>query len=78
MDDVLWTPLDVQAFTGLPVGTLYQYRTRGIGPPSFRVGSHVRYWKSDVLAWLNERQAAEHRYALKVERRPATKRRGHR
>jgi len=48
----LWTPQDVAEFLGVPVGTLYQWRSRGIGPPAHRVGRHLRYEPDAVRAWL--------------------------
>ncbi|WP_416901625.1 helix-turn-helix transcriptional regulator [Micromonospora echinospora] len=55
--DRLWTVNDVSAFLGIPVGTLYQWRHRRIGPRASRVGRHLRYDPTDVRAWV-ERQAA--------------------
>ena len=39
----LWTFQDVSAFLGVPIGTLYLWRTRGKGPPAFKLGGHVRF-----------------------------------
>ena len=39
-----------------PVPTLYQWRHKGIGPKSRRVGRHLRYKPEDVLAWLEEQE----------------------
>ncbi|WP_344923806.1 helix-turn-helix domain-containing protein [Saccharopolyspora gregorii] len=39
----LWGPSDVADYLGVPVGTVYQWRTRGTGPTGKRVGKHVRY-----------------------------------
>ena len=35
-----------------PVATLRYWRHLGTGPHSFRIGRTVRYWRSDVLQWL--------------------------
>jgi hypothetical protein len=40
--DRQWTPEDVSVFLGVPVPTLYQWRHRGVGPKSRRVGRHLR------------------------------------
>ncbi|GGO70959.1 helix-turn-helix transcriptional regulator [Nonomuraea cavernae] len=53
-DERLWTPEDVSEFLGIPIGTLYQWRTRRTGPPGRRVGKHLRYVPGDVLAWVLE------------------------
>ena len=36
------------------MATLLYRRYLGTGPRSFRVGRAVRYWRGDVLAWLQE------------------------
>ena len=38
---------------GVPVKTLYQWRHRGEGPPSIRVGRHVRYRPEQIEAWIS-------------------------
>lgn len=42
----------------LPPGTLRYYRHLGTGPRSFKVGRHVRYWKTDLILWLSEQSGA--------------------
>lgn len=37
----------------IPKSTLYQWRYKGTGPRSHRLGRHVRYRWSEVLAWLD-------------------------
>jgi excisionase family DNA binding protein len=39
----------------VPVNTLYCWRYKGTGPKAIRVGKHLRYRLSDVLAWLEDR-----------------------
>ncbi|MEU0154421.1 helix-turn-helix transcriptional regulator [Micromonospora fulviviridis] len=53
----LWSVADVSAFLGIPVGTLYQWRHRRIGPRASRVGRHLRYDPADVRAWFNKKAA---------------------
>jgi excisionase family DNA binding protein len=53
----LWTAVDVSRFLGVPVGTLYQWRTRSGGPPAYRVGRHLRYDPAQVRAWVAEQVA---------------------
>jgi predicted DNA-binding transcriptional regulator AlpA len=50
----LWDIEEVSAFLQIPVGTLYQWRHRRIGPRSFKVGRHLRYEPADVRSWLAE------------------------
>ena len=54
---LLW-PRDVAAILGVPERTLADWRYRGEGPRAFRVGRHVRYVESDLVAWINQRAAS--------------------
>ena len=47
------TPTDVAHLLGVPVDTLYQWRYRGTGPPSFRIGRHLRYNPDAIAHWIN-------------------------
>jgi excisionase family DNA binding protein len=49
----LWSVEDLSAYLGVPVRTLYQWRTKRCGPPGRRVGRYVRYRPEDVEAWLD-------------------------
>ncbi|GAA2216793.1 helix-turn-helix transcriptional regulator [Micromonospora olivasterospora] len=53
----LWSVTDVSAFLGIPVGTLYQWRHRRIGPRASRVGRHLRYDPAEVRAWFDKKAA---------------------
>lgn len=53
-DERTWTIEEVATFLQVPVGTLYQWRSRRVGPPGHRAGKHVRYLPEDVKAWLRE------------------------
>lgn len=53
----LWSAIDVAAFLGVPIGTLYQWRHRGTGPRAGRVGRHLRYDPADVRAWFDKKAA---------------------
>ncbi|HKT05199.1 MAG TPA: helix-turn-helix domain-containing protein [Rugosimonospora sp.] len=44
----LATPEEVAEYYGVPVATLYQWRARGRGPKSSKIGRHVRYRWEDV------------------------------
>lgn len=59
----LWTTEDVANYLGVPIQTIYQWRTRNYGPPGARVGKHVRFRPADVEAWLADRIEAEGRVA---------------
>lgn len=56
MDDREWlTPRQLAAWLGVPVQTVYTWRHRRVGPRGHRVGKHVRFRRSDVERWLEER-----------------------
>ena len=52
-DDVI-TVDEVALRLDIPKATLYGWRYRGIGPRGHKVGKHLRYRWSDVLAWLDD------------------------
>jgi len=50
--------IDVQQladYLDVPVKTLYAWRYRREGPPAFRVGRHLRYRRSDIQRWIQQR-----------------------
>ena len=40
---------------GIAPQTLMNWRTRGYGPPSARIGGRVKYRPEDIDAWINDR-----------------------
>ncbi len=53
----LMSVTDVAEYLGVPVGTVYAWNSRGLGPKRLRLGKHVRYRRSDVEAWLEQQVA---------------------
>ena len=53
------SPQDLAARVGVPVATVYNWRTTGYGPRGFRVGKYLRYRLADVEAWEDAQVAAE-------------------
>jgi len=53
----LWGPEEVSAYLKVPVATLYQWRHRGYGPASVRIGRHLRYDPDDVRAWVKDQNS---------------------
>ncbi len=51
-EDRLWSVEDVSHYLGVPVATLYGWRSERVGPPGARVGRHVRYRPAAVRAWV--------------------------
>ncbi|MFL0378944.1 helix-turn-helix transcriptional regulator [Micrococcus luteus] len=56
---VTLSPSDLSARWGVPVKTVYTWRTTGYGPRGFRVGKYLRYRLEDVEAWEAAQIAAE-------------------
>lgn len=50
----LWTVGETASFLGVPEKTLYQWRHKQTGPPSHRVGRHIRYFPEAVQAWVRD------------------------
>lgn len=44
---------DLAIFLRVPVGTIYAWRKRGVGPPAHRVGRYLRFRRQDVDTWLD-------------------------
>ena len=53
-DDELLTLQEVAVVVRVPVATLRYWRHLGTGPHSFRIGRSVRYWRTEVFAWLDD------------------------
>jgi predicted DNA-binding transcriptional regulator AlpA len=53
-NDELLTMTEVADVVRVPVATLRYWRHLGSGPRSFRVGRSVRYWRTEVLRWLEQ------------------------
>ncbi len=51
-EDRLWSVQDVSYYLGVPVPTVYAWRSAGTGPPGRRVGKRLRYRPEDVRAWV--------------------------
>ncbi len=46
---------DLVVFEYRTVTTLYGWRSRGEGPPGYRIGHHVRYRREAIEIWLASR-----------------------
>lgn len=54
----LATPEQIAEYCGVPLGTVYQWSSRGGGPRFIKVGRHLRARWSDVEAWLDAQTIA--------------------
>ena len=41
---------------GVPVSTIYDWRTRGLGPRAHRFGKHLKFAESDVREWIQQQR----------------------
>lgn len=53
-DALLLSPDDLATYLGVPVKTVYNWRSEGKGPRGVKVGRHLRFRMADVQAWLDE------------------------
>ncbi|NAZ80587.1 helix-turn-helix domain-containing protein [Kineococcus sp. R8] len=42
---------------GVPLATLYRWSSRGEGPPTYKIGRHLRYREDEVVKWVASRRA---------------------
>ena len=56
----LLTPRQVAAYLQIPVGTLYDWRYRGValGTKVIKVGNHLRWRAEDIEEYLESRRVA--------------------
>ncbi|MFF2368943.1 helix-turn-helix transcriptional regulator [Agromyces sp. NPDC058110] len=47
---------ELAAYLGIPISTVYDWRTRGKGPAAYRFGKHLKFAISDVQAWIAEQR----------------------
>lgn len=50
----LWSVEQVAEYRAISTKTLYGWRCKRFGPPSYRLGHHVRYRATEVRAWVDE------------------------
>lgn len=49
---------ELAVYLGVPVSTVYDWRTRGLGPRAYRFGKHLKFAVSDVRSWIEEQRDA--------------------
>ncbi|MBO7938936.1 helix-turn-helix domain-containing protein [Streptomyces antibioticus] len=49
----LATAEEIADYLGVPIGTVYQWSSRGGGPQLIKVGRHLRARWSDIEKWLD-------------------------
>jgi len=53
----LLTPEQLSDEAQVPVSTVYRWNYTRTGPTPLKLGKHVRYRRSDVNAWLEQKAA---------------------
>ena len=53
-NDEMFSLVEAAAFLRVPVATMRYWRYCGDGPFSFRLGRHVRYWRTELILWRGE------------------------
>ena len=53
----LWSIEQTAEYLALSTKTLYGWRCRKYGPPSYRLGNKVRYRPEEVRAWVDAQNA---------------------
>lgn len=51
------TTEQVSEYLKVPVNTLYQWRSRGVGPRAAKAGRHLRWKRSEVDRWMDDNTA---------------------
>lgn len=54
--DPLLDVTDLAAYLGVPVSTVSDRRTRGLGPRAYRFGKHLKLALTDVRSWVAQRR----------------------
>jgi excisionase family DNA binding protein len=47
---------ELAAYLGVPVSTVYDWRTRGLGSRAYRFGKHLKFAVSDVRTWMEQQR----------------------
>ena len=50
---------DLAKLLGVPPATIYGWRYRGLGPIGFKVGRHLRFKRSDAVAWIEQQRSQD-------------------
>lgn len=54
MSEPLLSVEDLATRLGVPIGTVYAWNHKGVGPRRVRVGKHIRYTAASVDAWIEQ------------------------
>ncbi len=48
--------IELADYLGEPLSTIYDWRTRGLGPRAYRFGKRLKLALSDVRSWMEEQR----------------------
>lgn len=43
---------ELSGYLGVPISTIYDWRSRGVGPRAYRFGKHLKFAVTDVTEWI--------------------------
>jgi len=47
---------ELATYLGVPISTVYDWRTNGKGPRAYRFGKHLKFAVSDVRIWIEQQR----------------------
>jgi len=56
--DPMMSVTDLAKYLGVPVATVYDWRSNGTGPVGHRFGKHVKFSVPDVRLWVESQRDA--------------------
>ena len=59
---------ELASYLGVPVSTIYDWRSRGVGPRAYRFGKHLKFAVTDVTAWIEAQRGADPTTAALLEK----------
>lgn len=59
---------ELSAYLGVPVSTIYDWRTRGLGPRAYRFGKHLKFAVADVAEWFELQRDPAPRFGQRTSR----------
>jgi predicted DNA-binding transcriptional regulator AlpA len=54
----LWSIEQTARYLSMATATLYGWRCRKYGPPSYRLGNKIRYRPDEVRSWVSQQSLA--------------------
>lgn len=50
---------ELSEYLGIPVSTIYDWRTRGLSPRAYHFGKHLKFAVSDAREWVRQQREPE-------------------